>query len=131
MHSPLALIPKADEEGPPAPDVTGMLETARTLCSRLPGETHRAVRHAVILTLIVNPTQTAIQALLRQPDHAEATLRNQLLALLRLMPEAIEPLMENLLADEDRTVRQFALNLFREVPQNGEHTADCCDNRGL
>lgn len=122
MHSPLALIPRADEEGPPAPDVTGMLETARTLCSRLPGETHRAVRQAVILALIVNPTQNAVQALLRQPGHAEATLRDQLLALLRLMPEAIEPLMENLLADEDRAVRHFALNLFGENSEKGRRS---------
>lgn len=120
MKSPLALIPKADDEGPPVPDVTGMLETARALCNRLQGETHRAVRQAVILTLIVNPAQNAIHAMLRRADAEDATLRAQVLTILRLLPEALDPFMDNFLADEDRHVRHFAANILHELSKIGE-----------
>lgn len=126
MKSPLALIPKAEDEVPPAPDVTGMLETARALCNRLQGETHRAVRQAVILTLIVNPTQNAIHAMLRQPGQEDAPLRAQLLAILSLVPEALEPIMENFLADENHMVRQFALNMFSEISGSGDDDGHRC-----
>lgn len=90
MISPLALIPEAEEEQEPAPDVTGMLETARALCYRLQGETHLAVRRALILALIVNPTQNAVRAMLRRAGDEDVHLRAQVLTILRLMPEALE-----------------------------------------
>lgn len=117
MNSLLAQSTLVDADAHLSPDINGMLVTARTLCKYLEGEAHKTVRRAIIVALVVNPTQNAIHATLPQCGTEDAILRAQVVTILRLMPEALEPLIECFLDDDDYHIRLFAARVLAELSE--------------
>lgn len=87
-------------------------KVAIMLCDRLDVETSPSVRSAIMTSLIAIGTPE-VAARLTDHLHSEDTqLRNAAIEALQEMPDAVVPLMERLLADEDSDVRIFAVNIL-------------------
>jgi HEAT repeat protein len=81
------------------------------LCDRLEVETSPSVR-SVIMTGLTSIGTPEVAARLTDHLHSEdAQLRNAAIEALQEMPDAVVPLLERLLADEDSDVRIFAVNI--------------------
>jgi HEAT repeat protein len=87
-------------------------DPAMALCDRLDVETSPSVR-SVIMTLLIQLGTPKIAARLSEHLHSEdARLRNAAIEALQEMPQAVGPLLDRLLADEDSDVRIFAVNIL-------------------
>ena len=87
-------------------------ETVMDLCDRLDVEASPSVR-AVLFTTLIQLQSPAVAArladFLRSDD---VPLRNAAIEALQEMPDAVAPLFEHLLADDDSDVRIFTVNIL-------------------
>lgn len=145
----MPLIRKAPDAGTPSSasvgDAAGTLrsvadpgqrrQAARALASRpdavpdlaaaLGSESEPAVREAIFASLTAIGGEGAVQALVAALRTDDAGLRNGALEALRSMPEAVQPHLPRLLADDDCDVRILATELARGLPA-GDATAVLC-----
>jgi HEAT repeat protein len=90
----------------------GVPDPAMALCDRLDVETSPSVRSVIMTRLILLGTP---EVAVRLTDHLhsdDAQLRNAAIEALQEMPQAVAPLLDRLLADEDSDVRIFAVNIL-------------------
>jgi len=96
--------------------------TAMLLCDRLDVETSQSVRSAIMTSLISIGTPEVAARLTDHLHSEDAQLRNAAIEALQEMPDAVVPLLERLLSDEDSDVRIFAVNILallqhRQAPE--------------
>lgn len=98
-----------------ARDLGAMPQASAALVARLEQEEDASVREALLLALTEIGDAIAVAGLsdcLRSDDPA---LRNAAIDCLKLMPAAVAPLMQGLLADADPDVRIFAVNVLESL----------------
>lgn len=106
--------------GRTAPGITPGI--ARLLCNRLDVETSPSVRSVIVTSLISIGTPEVAARLTDHLHSDDAQLRNAAIEALQEMPDAVVPLLERLLDDEDSDVRIFAVNILavlqhRQAPE--------------
>jgi HEAT repeat protein len=85
---------------------------AMALCDRLDVETSPSVRSAIMARLILLGTPDVAERLTDHLHSDDAQLRNVAIEALQEMPQAVAPLLDRLLDDEDSDVRIFAVNIL-------------------
>lgn len=88
---------------------------ANALAVALPGEPEARVREA-ILTSLIRHGEAGVGAVLPLVRSDDAKLRTEALDALRAMPAAMQPYLQELLADPDADVRLLACDLARVLP---------------
>lgn len=99
-----------------ARDLAGCPEAAAPLAARLAQEADATVREAILTSLAVIGDPVAVDGLVRCLGSEDAALRNEAIEAMRLLPEAVMPIMAGLLADPDPDVRIFAVNVLESLP---------------
>jgi HEAT repeat protein len=90
----------------------GAPDSSMLLCDRLDVETSPSVR-SVIMTRLIRVATPQVAARLADHLHSDdAQLRNAAIEALQEMPQAVVPILDQLLADEDSDVRIFAVNIL-------------------
>ena len=98
-----------------ARDLADFPDSSAALMARLETETDASVRE-VILTTLTRRGGSAVVAGLVQCMHSEdVALRNEAIEALKLLPDAIAPIMRDLLADADSDMRIFAVNILESL----------------
>jgi HEAT repeat protein len=100
----------------------GAPDPAMALCDRLDIETSPSVRSVIMTRLTLLGTKEVAARLTDHLHSDDAQLRNAAIEALQEMPEAVVPLLDRLLTDEDSDVRIFAVNILAalqhdEAPQ--------------
>ena len=95
-----------------ARDLATLPGSAVALCDRLEVEPSPSVRSAIMTGLILANTQEVASRLADHLHSDDAQLRNAAIEALQEMPDAVAPLLRQLLADEDSDVRIFAVNIL-------------------
>lgn len=88
---------------------------SRLLTQRLPMEDDDSVRDVILTTLVRIGDDAAVQSLVECLRSEDAALRNESVEALKQLPEAVAPLMRQLLADQDSDVRIFAVNVLESL----------------
>jgi HEAT repeat protein len=90
----------------------GAPSPAMALCDRLDVETSPSVRSVIMTRLILFGTPEVAERLTDHLRSDDAQLRNAAIEALQEMPQAVAPLLDRLLADDDSDVRIFAVNIL-------------------
>lgn len=88
---------------------------AEPLSARLTVEPEKAVREAIVTSLIRIGNETAVEGLLPLLRSDDAGLRNDVIEALQQMAESVGPFMEAMLSDTDPDVRIFAVNILEAL----------------
>ncbi len=98
-----------------ARDLAQYPQAAEALLQWLLREPERTVREAIFITLTQLGCQTAVDGLIACLRSEEVNLRNDAIEAMKLMPDAVAPMMSNLLHDADPDVRIFAVNILESL----------------
>ncbi|PIF89713.1 HEAT repeat protein [Acidovorax sp. 62] len=98
-----------------ARDLIDCPNCSQLLTQRLPHEQDDSVREVILTTLVRIGDATAVDALVECLRSEDAALRNESVEALKQLPDAVAPLMRQLLADEDSDVRIFAVNVLESL----------------
>ncbi|QIK36668.1 HEAT repeat domain-containing protein [Caldichromatium japonicum] len=98
-----------------ARDLAGYPESASALVERLAVEEDVSVREAILLSLTEIGDQTAVSGLVQCLRSEDAHLRNEAIEAMKLLPNAVAPIMARLLTDPDPDVRIFAVNILESL----------------
>jgi HEAT repeat protein len=85
------------------------------LVARLKRENDATVREALLTALTYLGDQTAVAGLVECLHSEDAALRNEAIDAMKQLPEAIAPIMGELLNDADPDVRIFAVNILESL----------------
>jgi len=85
------------------------------LVERLAGEPDAGVREAIFLSLVQIANTAAVAGLVDCLRSDDAHLRNEAIEAMKLLPDAVAPIMTGLLADADPDVRIFAVNVLESL----------------
>ncbi len=96
-------------------DLGAVAAAAEPLCARLTVESDKAVREAMVTSLIRIGNEQAVQGLLPLLRSEDAGLRNDVIEALQQMPGSVGPFMEAMLTDADTDVRIFAVNILEAL----------------
>ena len=99
-----------------ARSLAGYPQAAAALASLLGDEPAESVREAILTTLIAHHTHAAAGGLLCYLRSQDAALRNAVTEALQAMPDAIEPFIDDLLADADPDVRIVTVGILADLP---------------
>jgi HEAT repeat protein len=91
-------------------------EAVDVLCDRLECESDPTVREVILLSLIRFASPPVAKRLVAALHIDDAGLRSGVIEALQMMPEALAPHVETLLADPDSDIRIFAVNILATVP---------------
>jgi len=103
-------------------DLGAYPEAVETLCTQLANESNLAVVEAIFSSLIRIAGTSVVQRLLPFLRSENAVLRNQTVEALQLLPDDLEPHMEELLHDDDADVRIFAINIIGNLKHSRVNT---------
>ena len=118
-------------------DLMKMPQASSALAARLKSEQDASVRAAILNALAQLSDAVAISALVDCLRSEEAALRNEAIEVLKETPDGVEPIIHNLLNDDDSDVRIFAVNILESlrhqnveqwlinVIENDEHVNVC------
>jgi len=98
-----------------ARDLVQYPQAVSGLLDSLAQETDRTVREAIFVTLTQLNSQPAVDGLIACLRSEEVNLRNDAIEAMKLMPEAVAPMMNGLLHDPDPDVRIFAVNILESL----------------
>lgn len=90
-------------------------EAASALIVRLKVEDAPSVREALLMSLTQIGDRTSVRGLVDCLRSEDAYLRNEAIEAMKLLPEAVAPIMAGLLADPDPDVRIFAVNVLESL----------------
>lgn len=90
-------------------------EASDVLATRLNIETHASVRTVILDTLAKLGDETAVLAIVNCLRSDDASFRNEAIDVLKNIPEAVAPIIESLLTDDDSDVRIFAVNILESL----------------
>jgi HEAT repeat protein len=117
--------------------LAAMPEAVPLLCAHLANEPNHSVRSIIFAGLIGQASPAAVEGLLPLLRSDDANRRNTVIEALQEMPEAVDPYVERLLADDDSDVRMFIVNVLgalhhpevprwlRQVVANEPHVNVC------
>lgn len=98
-----------------ARDLASHPEASAALVERLKSEGDASVREAILLALVEIGDRTAVAGLVECLRSEDAQLRNEAIEAMKLLPEAVAPIMAGLLTDPDPDVRIFAVNVLESL----------------
>lgn len=98
-----------------ARDLAAHGASAPALCERLEGESDPAVREAILTALTEIGDETAVRGLARGLRSEDAALRNECIDAMKHLPDAVGPIMAELLSDPDPDVRVLAVNVLESL----------------
>lgn len=98
-----------------ARDLGSEAQAAAALVELLFKESDSSVREAVLLALTQIGDATAVAGLTNCLRSDDVALRNEAIESLKLMPDAVAPVMHELLTDSDADVRIFAVNVLESL----------------
>ena len=98
-----------------ARDLGGFPDACPALIAHLPTEDEPSVREAILMALTEIGDPKAVQGLVSCLRSDDAHLRNEAIEAMKLMPEAVAPIMAGLLTDADPDVRIFTVNVLESL----------------
>jgi len=98
-----------------ARDLAEHEESSDALIARLTCEADPSVRDAILTALTHLGNTRAVLGLVECLRSEDAALRNEAIEAMKRLPEAVAPIMNSLLADEDSDVRIFAVNILESL----------------
>jgi HEAT repeat protein len=120
-----------------ARDLVECPDSSVALVARLGVETEPSVREVILTTLTRLGDGVAVAGLVQSMRSEDAALRNEAIEAMKQLPDAVAPIMRNLLNDESSDMRIFAVNILeslkhpdvelwlREVIDNDAHVNVC------
>lgn len=107
--------PSSEQRRWAARDLVDFPEHAQDLLQRLPVETDRSVREVLLSSLTRIGDPVAIAGMVECLRSEDAALRNEVVEVMKLMPDEVAPIMKKLLLDSDPDVRIFAVNVLESL----------------
>jgi HEAT repeat protein len=98
-----------------ARDLSSYQNAAESLLQQLSQESDRAVREAIFVSLTQIGNQGAVNGLITCLRSEVVNLRNDAIEAMKLMPDAVAPMMQGLLHDPDPDIRIFAVNILESL----------------
>ena len=98
-----------------AMELAGDIEAVSELLAQLADEENYPVRQAIVSSLAAIGGSSVVEGVLGYLRSDDASLRNDVIDLLKDQPDAIAPHMPSLLADPDPDVRIFAVNILESL----------------
>jgi len=98
-----------------AMELAGDIESVSELLAQLADEENHAVRQAIVSSLAAIGGASVVEGVLGYLRSDDASLRNDVIDLLKDQPDAIAPFMPKLLGDPDPDVRIFAVNILESL----------------
>lgn len=122
--------PSAEARRWAARDLVDCPNSSPALVGRLAVETDQAVREVIFTTLTRLGDSAAVAGLVSCMRSEDATLRNEAIEVMKMLPEAVSPIMQGLLNDADSDVRIFAVNILEALrhPDVEKWLADVIEN---
>ncbi len=98
-----------------ARDLADCPGSSAALVARLGDETDASVREVILTTLTRLGDGVAVAGLVQCMRSEDAALRNEAIETMKLLPDAVAPIMRELLADADSDLRIFAVNILESL----------------
>lgn len=98
-----------------ARDLAAFPEASGVLIERLQVETEPSVREALLMSIAMIGDSIAVGGLVDCLRSDDAQLRNEAIDAMKLLPDAVSPIMSGLLADSDPDVRIFGVNILESL----------------
>lgn len=98
-----------------ARDLGAFPDAASALVARLTTENDPAVREAILMALTEIGDAVAVAGLVECLRSDDAALRCEAIGAMKLLPDAVAPIMEGLLEDANPDVRIFAVNVLESL----------------
>jgi HEAT repeat protein len=120
-----------------ARDLVECADSSAALVARLATETDPSVREVILTTLTRLGDSVAVAGLVQSMRSEDAALRNEAIEAMKQLPDAVAPIMRDLLNDASSDMRIFAVNILeslkhpdvelwlREVIENDAHVNVC------
>lgn len=107
--------PKAIARCWAARDLADCSDASAALVWRLNREEDQSVREVILSSLASLCDPVAVAGLVAYLRCEDASLRNEAIDVMKQMPEAVGPIISNLLVDDDDDVRIFAVNVLKSL----------------
>ncbi len=107
--------PSAEARRWAARDLLDCPDSAAALVERLGLEADISVREVILTTLTRLGNSVAVAGLVQSMRSEDAALRNEAIEAMKQLPEAVAPIMRNLLSDESSDLRIFAVNILESL----------------
>lgn len=98
-----------------ARDLAAFPQASAALIQQLTQEPDRSVREAIFVSLTQIGDQIAVDGLINCLRSEVVNLRNDAIEAMKLMPDAVAPMMQGLLHDSDPDIRIFAVNILESL----------------
>jgi HEAT repeat protein len=98
-----------------ARDLAAFPQASAALIQQLTQEPDRSVREAIFVSLTQIGDQIAVDGLITCLRSEVVNLRNDAIEAMKLMPDAVAPMMQGLLHDSDPDIRIFAVNILESL----------------
>jgi hypothetical protein len=98
-----------------ARDLAAFPQASVALMQQLTQEPDRSVREAIFVSLTQIGDQIAVDGLITCLRSEVVNLRNDAIEAMKLMPDAVAPMMQGLLHDSDPDIRIFAVNILESL----------------
>lgn len=98
-----------------AKDMVDCPDVSDVLVERLHRESDVSVREIILTTLTKRADDLAVAGLVECLRSEDASLRNEAIEAMKLLPDAVAPMMGGLLTDADPDVRIFAVNVLESL----------------
>lgn len=98
-----------------ARDLIGCPEASTSLLEQLACEQEASVRQVILSSLTQIGDQPAVSGLVQCLRSEDVALRNEAIEAMKHLPEAVAPIMANLLNDPDPDVRIFSVNILESL----------------
>jgi HEAT repeat protein len=98
-----------------ARDLMDCPDSSAALVERLGSETDASVREVILTTLTRLGDSTAVAGLVECMRSEDAALRNEAIEAMKLLPDAVAPIMRDLLNDASSDMRIFAVNILESL----------------
>jgi HEAT repeat protein len=89
--------------------------SSAVLVARLQVETDASVREVILTSLTRLGDAVAVQGLVHCMRSEDAALRNEAIEAMKQLPQAVAPIMHDLLNDADSDLRIFAVNILESL----------------
>jgi len=98
-----------------AKDLVGCPGVSGGLVEQLRREQNASVREVILTTLTQRADEEAVAGLVECLRSEDASLRNEAIEAMKLLPDEVAPIMGRLLTDADPDVRIFAVNILESL----------------
>jgi HEAT repeat protein len=98
-----------------ARDLADCPDASVPLIAQLRREENASVREIILTTLTQRGDEEAVAGLIECLRSEDASLRNEAIEAMKLLPDEVAPIMGGLLSDADADVRIFAVNVLESL----------------